>query len=238
MDRPQLDYVARSPAHRRRKLVRLITVMVVLGALIPVGWRAAPRAWNHIQVLYWQRKAMSYSAPADQVVFDDNAAEAARLLRTPGYSASATFVPVIVALPWDKFYSLVSPPGAQPAATLFLHARRNSRGEQRLVVVESEGEFGGSGTAIILKRPDIGTCLVSCRVFQPGSAFYSPREIGHWLTELEVGGSRASHRLRWCAGQPDAEDRSHFTLQCKTGDRVFNFDGWLMNDDSVKIEKR
>jgi len=99
--------------------------------------KSAPRAWRHVQILYWQRQAMNYSPAANKIIYDEDPVEAAKLqaadhsLIAGGHGEVFDF-----ATPWDRLYQLISPPGRRPAATLFLHERTNSNGERRLVVVE------------------------------------------------------------------------------------------------------
>lgn len=40
------------------------------------------------------------------------------------------------------------------------------------------------------------------------------------------------------AGQPDAQDESHFTMSYECDRQRGTIDGWLMNDDTVKLEVR
>jgi hypothetical protein len=211
MDRPHLDYSPRSPTYGRWRRLRLIGAIVVLLLLIPVGWRAAPRVWNHIQVLYWQRKAMNYSPPADQVVYEDEPVAAALLLTKSGYSGSVSpHSAMLMARPWDRFDARLSPPGAEPAATLFLHELRNSAGQRRLVVVQDYFRvFGAFRHAVSVTPSDSDACYASGKVFRPGAAFSSPVELSSTMRFLNMRPLNSSKSLRWYAGQADPKDPSH-----------------------------
>jgi hypothetical protein len=52
------------------------------------------------------------------------------------------------------------------------------------------------------------------------------------------GGSQAFAVDRLFAGQPDPNDASHFTIAYECDGQKGTIDGWLMNDDSVKLEVR
>lgn len=44
--------------------------------------------------------------------------------------------------------------------------------------------------------------------------------------------------VRIYAGQPDPIDMSHFTFTVVTHDKTLHFDGWLLDNDTVKLEPR
>src|SRR5438105_10681008 len=80
-DRP-LNYAAASRRGRRWQTRSIIfAILLVLGG---VGWRWGTVARRQAQVLYWQRKCLTYTATADQVVYDEEPAAAARLLARSG----------------------------------------------------------------------------------------------------------------------------------------------------------
>src|SRR5207248_6493557 len=59
---PQLDYAPSLPWRRRKAMRRwLVLGLVVVCAIV---W--GPRLWNRVQVLWWQRQCLAYSAPANQ----------------------------------------------------------------------------------------------------------------------------------------------------------------------------
>ena len=126
------------PSHKRRRLARRIVFGIVTVLVLWLAIKSAPSAWHHVQILYWQHQAMTYTAPADRVVYDDDPADAANLRKAnPSLITDAHGEVFDFAKPWDRFYWLISPPGRQFAATLFLHAMQNAEGETRLVVVEA-----------------------------------------------------------------------------------------------------
>jgi hypothetical protein len=226
MDVPRIEYAPPPSGLRRRRIVRWAIWFAVVAMLFPVGMRGIPRAMRQVELLYWQRKAMGYTAPPDQVVFETDAAR----MNDPGLIVRATGA-FRVAAPWDRFYSILSPPGRVALATLFVHERRNPRGESRLVVIE--GIPGAQGFVL-----DPG-------VLHPGSAFGEPREnTDAWINMnpffefgLPAPDSPRSAKLRIFAGQPDPADASHFTIGYEVGSAHFTIDAWLRDDDTIEFER-
>jgi len=205
MDR-HIDYAPALPRYRRKAVRRALAPVLLVAVVLPLGWKAGPPTLQRVRLLYWQRQAMNYTLPPDQVVYDE-----------------ATGV-ISFAKPWEHFYQLFSPPGRILAGTLFLHERRNSRGQACLVAVE---EF-----MLVWRTPEIRVCVI-----RPGGAFTRPIQV---TDELQFLGLRSmpSDRVRCYAGQPDPADPSHFTVKCQVKDRSIAVDGWLQDDDTVKLERR
>jgi len=153
-----------------------------VAVVLPLGWKAGPPTLQRVRLLYWQRLAMNYTLPPDQVVYDE-----------------ATGV-ISFAKPWEHFYQLFSPPGRILAGTLFLHERRNSRGQACLVAVE---EF-----MLVWRTPDIRACVI-----RPGGACTRPSPVTAELQFLRLR-SMPSDRVRCYSGQPDPADPSQFTVAC------------------------
>lgn len=227
MDR-HIDY-ARLPPRYQKKVVRRtvsLTLLVTIGALS--AWKGGPPAWQRVRLLYWQRQAMNYALPANKPVYADGATEVSRLLNQSGYLPRDSTV-IWLAKPWEHFYQLLAPPGTFPAATLFLHQRRNGSGQARLIAVEVVGQNNTVGPP--------GAFLVSICVVGAGSAFARPSEITRDL-QLLIQRSTRPGDVCWYAGQPDAADASHFTIKGTLNGKAILVDGWLGNDDRVVLELR
>src|SRR5258708_27964554 len=70
MDVRQIEYAPIQPNLRRKRVIRWFIRVAVVLVLLPVGIKGVPMAWHRAQLLYWQRKAMNYAAPASQLVFE------------------------------------------------------------------------------------------------------------------------------------------------------------------------
>jgi hypothetical protein len=175
---------------------------------------------------------MNYSPPADQVVFDNDPGRVRQLLRSPEFELVPEYVSTVIRapIPCERFFELASPPGINMGfGTLFLHERRNSKGERRLVLLRLGGPVMRS---LHSEDPAMNEPLV----FRPGTAFSDPIEVrSRWTgsTDLPYGLGG-----RWFAGQIETDDPSHFSVVNENYGRRFIIDGWLMDDDTIKLEKR
>ena len=234
-DRPQIDYAPPPPARARWVRRALVLAAILILTLVLRWW--VPPAIARVRLLYWQHRAMSYMAPSDRVVYDDDPARAARLLfQSAEYSSlpCAGAPTVRFATPWKNFYELYSPPGAKSEGVLFLHERRNGFGESRLVAVlayAEEWRVDSQGTRPMPR-------LVAA-VFRPGTTFKNPilsHDINPWSAPVWMDDG---HRpFRFYAGQPDASDASRFTVLYDVAGAPRVLDGWLLDDDSVRLECR
>ena len=229
-DRPQINYAPSAARRRRRTVIRAIVGISLLLAGVFACWKCGPAARTRVALLYWQRQALDYRAPADQVVYDDDPSSAAQLLHSPAYLNLSTSGPPRAALladPWKRFYTTWSPPGRIDQATLFLHERKNRRGETRLVAIETAP----------LTSDNLPFVRLNIIVVQPGTSFSAPQDTSDTVQGLDALqlDSSATH-LRWFAGQPDPEDASHFTIRYELDGRPGLVDGWLRDEGGVSLE--
>jgi hypothetical protein len=206
--------------HRRRRWRRSL----LLAGLIAVAGSAVwwgPPVGGHVMLLRLQRRCMSYTQPSGHVAY---IAEGGGI-RNPRTGTAADFVPYQHALPeWEKLYAAIAPPGMHPSASVFVHERRNSRGESRLVAVNAVHWTAGLRSCVLL----------DARTVRPGTPFAKPALL-RWTTAPDyliedVG--------RIMTGRPDPGDASHFTIECEIAGRRNTLDGWLRDDDVVVIEPR
>jgi hypothetical protein len=233
-----------APASRgiRHHWARRFTALATIVVLAVLAIRYAPRLNRRLDLLRAQRLAMSYAAPADHVVYERDPAKAAALLRaspnywavsypsedghTPppshvpaGLGVAVDFVPA-----WRDFYRLASPPGRNTGAVLFLHKLRSPAGHERLVAVDG---FLSAGSAHLRLASSVFTpaTLFSRPQFVTDNARYSLAEVGELQAE------------RVFAGQLDPADASHFTILYETAAGTGVIDGWLKDDESVRLEQ-
>ena len=232
MPQTPIDYAPALPIYRRRRVLRLVIPVAVILFLAFVAITYGPDVWRHAALLYWQDKAMTYSPPPDQVVFDNG----------PHAFAGATPSRDIVslpnsegrsALPATRFITLLSP--RHPTATLFLHERKNSLRQSRLVYVMGHGVFPVRAGQLSDSDTEL---MIDALVYQPGSAFKEALEMNVQQPFLDVQVRAAGKPVRLFAGQVETDDPSHFSILCEIGDKRSIIDGWLMDNDTLKLEKR
>lgn len=194
-----------------------------------IAIKNAPSAWRRVEILYWQHRAMTYAPPADKVAYDDNPREAAKLCAAGHSLVTGPHGEVFdFPKPWDRFYSLISPPGRKQVATVFLHELSNPNGDRRLVAIE-------------LRSLDYSDRLsLECfeeTVFEPGGLMRDPKE--KMINARDPKGSavlRYFHNAKWYAGQADPHDHSHFTIHGYRDGKPITLNGWLRKDDLVEFE--
>ena len=229
--KPQLDYAPKpKPWRRSQVLTRLALSAVVLGA---AAWavRSGPDALRRWQWSRLYRQCATHSAPADQVVYEQDPAAAAALLRRKDFVA----LPALVrpeepaagrAVPeWENLRRLAGfSPTARPVAVLFLHRMRAGRSSECFVWVAFTGVSDG--------YPEFD---FDCMEFGPDAAPGTGGKDGILGRQFAPGLKDRS--LRFYAGQADPSDPSHFTIAYEmTGGRG-TIDGWLKDHaDSVWLE--
>jgi hypothetical protein len=224
-----VDYAPPPRWHRRRRWRRLLLplTLVALGGSSVWWW---PPVWRHLDLLNRQRQCISYRHPPGHVVFDQSPARSIQLQNAdsryvtvnPPSSSVGYTVPS-----WNAFYSMVSPPGAQPAGVVFLHWRKNGMGKSRLVVVGARWRYASPEAFLVL----------DAKVCQPGSLLTRPKLLSD--EELVVPGVvEVAGPVRFYAGQPDPSDESHFTFEFETASFRGTFDAWLGDSDRVLVQLR
>ena len=238
MDARPLNYAPRVLYFQRRALHRTALALVIACLLAWAGFKWGPRAWEHAKILYWQRAVMRYSPPPDQLVYESDPVRARALLKSDTFeelTGSYGEAALRIAPAWDSFASLTLPYENHPGATLFAHARQNSLGQPRIVVV-----IGGWPTSVLHGGQSTDTVEVEVIIVRPGTWASMPSELTplnypHWI-QLPL--PAPIRHVQWFAGQPDPMDESHFTIAyCVDGGRGL-VDGWLGDDDQVVLESR
>jgi hypothetical protein len=152
---PPLNYAPRQPPQQRWSRWLFFASVLLAIAASSLWW--LPTEYRRLQMVYWQRRCLAYTASADHVVFDPNST-----------------TPVQSPVPWTRFYSIYSPPWFRTAGTLFLHELKTPNGEPRLVALD-------------LDCRNAMVPVVYPRVFIPGNFFRSPAETSSASRSFEIG---------------------------------------------------
>lgn len=234
----QLDYSPPPPLHHRRSIQRWLLFAIVL-LLVGLSYFWWDEAVLRCRLNYWQQKCMVYTAPPTLVVHESFSPQSFRVPPLP--PISSTIVPPIVVpeIPrrssiasevigqytsllcpaWATFYSLLSPPGRLPAATLFLHERCAPSGKRWLVAVHTGA---GDSLDVDLVEPAILPGRPRLVVSHSTKDHFPPRDM-----------------CRYYAGQSDMTDPTHFTIGYDTQDgQKHILDGWVKDPEIVVIEER
>ena len=207
-------------------------------------------------LLFWQRQCLRYTAPADQVVYEEDPTEATRLLADPNRyvayklnrggapdSTPAKTTAAALQFPrcWQRFSALspirnvwsVGPLGTGSGAILFLHERTSSAGNRRLVCLRYYAETY-SFTPSFINAYNCDT-----QVYTPAE-WTTPSSAANQSMSVDVisGFPRHPPRVRIYAGQIDPSDAAHFTIRYEMWGKSDILDGRLNNDDSVTLNPR
>jgi hypothetical protein len=243
-----LDY-APMPLLRRRRRFRRALFLVTAAIVIASGWRYGPAALHQLRFLYWQHRCLTFTAPPGTAVYrrlsagstfatpadylDANSPEIPQSMNPIGMSQQRVGPPpevefCFVPRCWAGFLRVTEngSPFEPGEPVVFCHELRSPSGNRRLVVVAVYPDI----------LSEMGTLLLDA--FQ---AAVSDRAKELWVTGLDImweGPPIAGPSLIE-AGQPDAIDRSHFTIAYQWPNGVRGtVDGWLQNDDTVKFSIR
>jgi hypothetical protein len=234
-----LDYAPGAPIRRRRRLRRVLIALIVV-VIAAAAWWKGPGIYHHAMVLYYLHEARVYSAPADQVVYEEDPAREAELLKLPHYhlfSSDTAAHNSYVAYWAPPLESLVKANwrGAYPPA-FFIHALRSPAGHKRLVMIwVGPNPIHANATGA---SPDNQVMVLYDGSVIDGTTS-KDISLQDWLAPMSVAEHRSTPLyLRFYAGQPDATDPSHFTIPYRIGDYSDVLDGYLEDDDNIALFPR
>jgi hypothetical protein len=230
-DRPQLDYAPSPPWHRRRAVRRCAIFVVLLMAVVCATFRCGRTVKHRVEVYWAMRQCMNYVAPAKQEIYADHPSFA----DFPFSQAKASIAPPRC---WITLEALLPRPSSVPdsapdwvfcpLAPVFLHRCRSHNGKERFVAVQ----LGGLSDYRHLGPPT----TLCCRVIAPATLFGDPVLI--WEAS-RFAGSTSWGIERMYFGRADELDPSHFTIELDVwGEGTKTIDGWLQDDDTVKLQAR
>ena len=212
---PSLNY-ARRPRWCKRKSIRIVCVTVSVLVLIAAALFAGPRLSQRITLFELQRRCLRSQHPPEFVVYSvDRTFTAVRASnRIVGSTDPA----------WTQLYAALSPPGAVRSADVLVHSRRTPRGACALIALSQPSYSSGDWIEF------------NATVVELGNALVLPRIVSNDVKDVPVPGMVQTKRVY--AGQPDPKDDSHFTIVVLIDGRQTLVDGWLEDDDSIKLEPR
>jgi len=205
---PQLDYAQTPPPWYSRRLLRLTALACIVAASVFAGLKWLPPLWDSMQTFYWRRQAMAYTASPNSVIYWQGKG---------AVSPEDFFVPKPREMlegydVWGLW------------ANVFLHSRTRPSGGERLVTVDL------ADTTFSLERKVRFVANASQSGSLYGQTWSDPVSLGMPFEQNDS--------LRIYAGQPDPADHSHFTIGYEMNSRSGIIDGWLQDDDSVKLKVR
>lgn len=222
----QLAYAAKQKSLRRRRILLLVGVIILLCAVTPFAVRYGNMAMERWRVNRLYGTCAAYAAPATKLVWEEDPQQIKLLhdYETVGaHNGNAAF---FVPNEWRQLNAAIGQQ-IQTWGTLFLYERTTPSSKRPLLVGVDIAGWSRGGPVVLFAR---------CRTIAPAVPMRLPTEqkVDHPSVHL----SATEGTLRLFAGQPDASDASHFTIDYVLADQKGVIDGWLKEDGSVLLEKR
>lgn len=225
-----------------RRLTFLIGTLAILATICLWPTVLLPRykTWllRREERTLWNR-CLSYTAPPTQVVYEEDPDQAKTLLLDPTHyyrqNPTLPYIQVARTSPPEQTDILLKTFGGPgypglTDPTLFSHERSNAY-ERQLLILTLEWTRAG-----LRNSQNIWT-------FHAFSILYSD-EVGlsfrPWQLEVLVPTELNSldHHVRFYAGQPDPNNRSHFTIPYEIDDRPGIIDGELNSQSQIILKVR
>jgi hypothetical protein len=203
-----LAYSPRSLSDHRMRNARRVSYTVVAGVAFICALLCVRQMPSRLAAMNAQRPVMNFQFAPNQVAYSDTRQLAVTHREEPAE--------------WNAFKPFVGNAGKR--TTLFLHQMISPAGHKRIVRLSCEDRQGD------------GAYLQGIyEVIEPGSISRGPVEL--WFSQASRHIFLPSS-LTVYGGQRDPGDPSHFTIGLQYGGKNEIIDGWLMDDDSVKLEPR
>ena len=231
---------ASAEAHRvGRKVLAGVSAAALIAPVVIWLWWVVPS-------LRLQHKCLNYAASANKVVYDEDAIAGEELLKSDtNYTryidyGPASHPPLYF---WTSPYIKPLLHYKYPRITTFLHSRSSPHGTVRLILVE----MWISG--VVDEDEQLPMLEFECRVYQPATFTKTPTFLS--LSSLQIPRDNdqgpdgdgllppaSISKARVFAGQPDSDDNSHFTIPLEINGHPTMLDGWLQDDDIVRLSVR
>jgi hypothetical protein len=206
--RPSLNYQSPVPRHYFTT-GRVIAIAIALA--IGISASQFSRLLRRVQLLYWQHQCLEYTFTSRQLI-----------LTLPTGNSSRPASPVVIAAPWQTLYTLMSRPGMQSDGTAFLHELVSPAGHRRLAVVNMNLSWNPTLLGFITQA------------VTPGNLLSEPKEI--ITSSKAIGFANIPRPTRVFGGLVDPADPSHFTIAVDDGPNHDHVDGYLLDDDLIRLE--
>lgn len=219
-DTAQLDYAPAAPFRRRRRIRRVVAMVLVLAVAWSVYQYGGP-VWQKGKLLYYQRRCLTFTAPPDQVVYDDDPADVAVVgarrdyqvlnntnFRAPNFPRMAAYAPTC----WNDFTAAAFPKRSalSSSAVIFCHELVSHDGVRRLIVIERDANPDPSNYRVL----HLEVIYIQPATLNSPAIDLTPLPRMVWMTGAVA---KQMTPLRIYAGQVDPADASRFTIRYTMG---------------------
>ena len=217
-----LTYAPARPAAwyvRHRRVLLIVLAAIVVGVAVRRwGWVV----WGPVRVAYLQRQALAYHAAGDRAIYQANPEDKLSSSRALVFDA-----PMV----WDRYLEAA---GMRTWPVLYLGRRVSPGGHERVVLARVAGTYSFLSSNV--SQPSFHFGILAKTILQ-GTVTSLPREARPMTVGLGVEVVRGTP-VRMFAGQEDPVDQSHLTIVYDVGGQRGTIDGYLQDDDTVKLSVR
>jgi hypothetical protein len=218
----------------QRRWPRRIFIAVILACAFVLSARYGPDGVAFLEFIYLQARCAGYSAPADQVVYEEDPARAAKLLQGEAYREVRFLRPEQGSMAirkldiWTRYLTAHrgTAEDLRDCAPLFLHELSAPAGAKRIVYVGYSYYHLHAGRFIVLDKAK--SPKTAKAHFSASAPLFDDLFPTHVLPR----------DLRFYAGQIDPDDPSHFTIPFQWAAQRGRVHGWLNDDLTVRFEVR
>lgn len=223
LNTPQIEYAPRPVRWLGRGRVRqllLLCAVVVFGLCV---WSWVPVVLRHVERIKAQRDCLAHTPPPQLVSFKAEGWSIVLIWSRPLEFDRLLESSRGKSIPWTK----VTPRGA----LLFLHERHMPNGPKRLVVVSFDQKARSNPLSVQVMELGTFRPLYVRSYDRSGFPQFWPKP--DWGSQSEP-----SKPFQIFEGRPDANDSTHFTIPYELDGQHGIVDGWLVEDQFVKLEVR
>jgi hypothetical protein len=208
-----LNYAPHPPAAQR--IWRFVYRLILFAAIVLATIQWGSGLWRHAESLYWERKCLVYTLPPSHVVFEMN---------------RSNIVHSEVCIPQNRFMGMGKFSGTISDGTIFLHEMRRPNGRRYLVSVICSTRFPNGVERFRLQCLQWSLSRWNISLWPQLADWNEPSFMTAPITPL-------SH-CKFFAGQPDANNPSHFTFDYDLDGTRYTCDAWLNNDGQLIVSQR
>jgi hypothetical protein len=208
-----------------------------------------------IEVQYNQWQCLHFERPPGTVAFDaDGGHIHALAAKDPSYQVNRNGVITFTSVAFANLMAGASPVRLDMTNIIFMHERVSPKGHRRLVMVQNSSDcyIQFLREALIpapwfgfVKGPSMDGDVIAANLgalgFPVKNPYYVVRTDPEWRPSINedhrynVNG-KLKYSFQIFFGQPDQKDPSHFTIAYQIDNQPGVIDGWLDDDEHIRLE--
>ena len=203
-----LNYAPRPRVAQR--FWRWVYRLIFVAAIVVAAFQWGSGLWRDVQSIYWEQKCLHFTQPPNHVVLELN---------------QLSVIHSEVCLSRNRFMGFGKNANTVSDGTIFLHEMRRPDGTRCLVSLTFPLNFLYAVGGFRLQYLEWNVSL------------WPQMTKWNYLTVTTGSGTQVNH-WKFFAGQPDANNPSHFTFEFELNGTRRTCDAWLNNDGQLIVSRR